>query len=78
MKKRARKASNKKMCKMNFNECGKGGGFYFLGFLGSVIYYITTAASFWSGVLGVLKAIVWPAFLYLNCLSTRCLRSSNF
>ena len=40
-----------------------GGGAYFLGFLGAVIYYISTAATFGIGVLGVLKAIVWPAIL---------------
>jgi len=38
-------------------------GFYFLGFVGSAIYFISHASGFWDGVLGVLKAIVWPAFL---------------
>ncbi|MBW2969978.1 hypothetical protein KY319_02530 [Candidatus Woesearchaeota archaeon] len=36
---------------------------YGLGFIGAAIYYITTATGFWNGVLGVLKAIVWPAFV---------------
>jgi hypothetical protein len=36
---------------------------YGLGFLGAVIYFIAHATSFWMGVLGVLKAIVWPAIL---------------
>jgi len=36
---------------------------YGMGFIGAVIYYIVTSASFWGGVLGILKAIVWPAFL---------------
>ncbi len=40
-----------------------GGGFYGLGFLGAAIYYISTATGFWNGVWGVIKAIVWPAFL---------------
>lgn len=35
---------------------------YGLGFLGAAIYYISTATSVVVGVLGVLKAIVWPAF----------------
>lgn len=43
--------------------CGCGGCAYFLGFIGSAVYYISTATGFWNGVLGVLKAIVWPAFL---------------
>ena len=42
---------------------GCGSIFYFLGFIGAAIYYISTATGFWMGVLGFLKAIVWPAFL---------------
>ena len=42
---------------------GCAGGVYGLGFLGAAIYYIQQATGFWDGVLGVLKAIVWPAFL---------------
>lgn len=38
-------------------------GLYGLGFIGAVIYYISTATGFWDGVLGVLKALVWPAML---------------
>ena len=44
-------------------------GFYFLGFLGSAIYFISTATGFWDGVLGFLKAIVWPAFLVYEAFS---------
>jgi hypothetical protein len=40
-----------------------GGSIYGLGFIGAAVYYISTAAGFWMGVLGFLKAIVWPAFL---------------
>ena len=36
---------------------------YFLGFIGASVYFISTAAGFWVGVLGFLKAIVWPAFM---------------
>jgi len=36
---------------------------YGLGFIGAAIWYISQAAGFWAGVLGFLKAIVWPAFL---------------
>ena len=46
----------------------KTGGMYGLGFLGAAIYYISTATSFWNGVLGVLKAFVWPAFLVYEAL----------
>ncbi|HCJ52279.1 MAG: hypothetical protein A2898_05535 [Candidatus Kerfeldbacteria bacterium RIFCSPLOWO2_01_FULL_48_11] len=36
---------------------------YGLGFVGAAIYFISTATGFWIGVLGFLKAIVWPVFL---------------
>ena len=39
------------------------GAVYGLGFIGAAIYFISTACGFWAGVLGFLKAIVWPAFL---------------
>lgn len=42
---------------------GTNGALYGLGFIGAAIYYIQHATTFWMGVLGVLKAIVWPAFL---------------
>ncbi len=42
--------------------------FYGLGFIGAVIYYISTATSFWYGILGILKALVWPAFLIFELL----------
>jgi hypothetical protein len=44
-------------------------GLYFMGFIGAAIYYISTASDFWIGVLGVLKAIVWPAFLVYEALA---------
>jgi hypothetical protein len=36
---------------------------YGLGLIGAAIYFISHAATFWLGVVGFLKAIVWPAFL---------------
>lgn len=44
---------------------GAGGGsaVYGLGLIGALVWYIREAGDFWSGVLGVLKALVWPAFL---------------
>ncbi len=41
----------------------QSGAVYGLGLIGAAIYYISTAAGFWMGVLGFLKAIVWPVFL---------------
>lgn len=41
---------------------------YGLGFIGAAVYYIQAATGFWAGVLGFLKAIVWPAFLVYEAL----------
>jgi hypothetical protein len=47
---------------------GSSGAVYGLGFIGAIIYYISTATGFWMGVLGILKALVWPAFLVFEML----------
>ena len=66
MAKKARKKI-KNVCKKHFKEtCG--GCRYFLGFVGAAIYYISTATGFWNGVWGVIKALVWPAFLVFEAL----------
>jgi hypothetical protein len=44
------------------------GGIYFLGFIGAAVYYIQQSTGFWNGVVGVLKALVWPAFLVYKLL----------
>jgi hypothetical protein len=44
------------------------GGGYGLAFLGALIYYIQHANSFGEGVLGVLKAIIWPLMLVYHLL----------
>lgn len=47
----------------NVNTGSTASGIYGLAFIGAAVYYIQTATSFWMGVVGMLKAIVWPAFL---------------
>jgi hypothetical protein len=42
---------------------GAWGGGYGLALLGVMVYYLQHAATFWDGVLGVLKSLVWPAFV---------------
>ena len=44
----------------------RGGGseaIFGLGFIGAAIYFIGTATTFGMGVLGFLKAMVWPVFV---------------
>ncbi|OGM57348.1 hypothetical protein A3E46_00430 [Candidatus Woesebacteria bacterium RIFCSPHIGHO2_12_FULL_46_16] len=40
-----------------------GGAVYGLGLIGALVYYLQHASTFSEGLLGVLKAIVWPALL---------------
>ena len=63
-----KKTKEKKCTIYSGDSCG--GGFYGLGFIGAVIYYISTAGGFWAGVVGVLKALVWPAFLIFELLKS--------
>jgi hypothetical protein len=49
--------------KQQVQDSGPAGAVYGLGFIGAAIYFISHATGFWLGVLGFLKALVWPAFL---------------
>jgi hypothetical protein len=48
--------------KMKNVHQGGSSAIYGLGFIGAAIYFISQASSFWLGVVGFLKAIVWPVF----------------
>ncbi|MCB0806796.1 MAG: hypothetical protein KDC05_13440 [Bacteroidales bacterium] len=50
-------------------SCGTSGAVYGLGFIGAAVYFISHATGFWMGVIGFLKAIVWPAFLVYEAFS---------
>ena len=69
-KRRTKNKTDKRVC-FNIRErqyhksCG---GTYFLGFIGALVYYLSSATGFWNGVLGILKALVWPAFLVFEAL----------
>ena len=62
------KESFKSKCKKQIECQGTGGCFYFLGFIGALVYYITTAPTFWDAVLGFFKALLWPGFLVYGIL----------
>ena len=47
-----------------------GHAIYGLGFIGALVYYLSTATGFWMGVLGILKALVWPAILVFQLLKS--------
>jgi hypothetical protein len=44
------------------------GAVYGMGLIGAAIYFISGATGFWLGVLGFLKALVWPAILVYEAL----------
>jgi len=52
----------------NAASSGSAGAVYGLGFIGAAVYYLGHAPDFWAGVLGFLKALVWPAFLVYEWL----------
>ncbi len=54
--------------KKKIQNCGTESAIYCLGVIGSAIYYISHASGFWMGVLGLLKSLVWPAFLVYELL----------
>ena len=47
---------------------GGGNAVYGLGLIGALVYYIQHADGFWSVILGILKALVWPAFVIYSLL----------
>lgn len=57
---------NDECCGSKGGNCS--GGVYFFGLIGAAVYYIQQATTFWAGVVGVLKALVWPAFVVFKLL----------
>ena len=49
---------------------GAGGGdaVYGLGLIGALVSYIQQADSFWGVIVGILQALVWPAFVFYDLL----------
>jgi hypothetical protein len=54
--------------KNGIQGCGQPGAVYGLGLIGAVVYFISHATTFWLGLLGILKAMLWPAFLVFEAL----------
>jgi hypothetical protein len=49
---------------------GSGQAIYGLGMIGAAIYYVGHSTTFWMGVLGILKAIIWPVLLVYGLLKS--------
>ena len=55
--------------KKNYNYNNSAGAVYGLGVIGAAVYYISASAGFWTGLIGFLKALAWPAFLVYHALT---------
>jgi hypothetical protein len=49
-------------------QAGASEAVYGFGLIGAWFYFFTHAATFWLGVLGFFKGIVWPAMLVYEAL----------
>ena len=45
-----------------------GNAVYGLGLIGAAVYFIQHSPTFWMGVVGLLKAIIWPALVIYKVL----------
>lgn len=44
------------------------GGAYLVTFIGAAVYFVQQAVDFWSVIVALLKALVWPAFVVYHVL----------
>ena len=50
-------------------QSGSWGFFWLLAYIGAAIYFVSASdGSFWGIVLGLLQAIVWPAYVIYHVL----------
>ena len=54
--------------KQTIRQNSSSGAGYGLGLIGAAIYFIGSASGFWAGILGFIKALVWPAILVYEAL----------
>lgn len=56
--------------KATSNNSGSTGALYFVGFLGSIVYWMQAAVGFGAVVTGLLKSMVWPAYIVYKLLES--------
>lgn len=49
---------------------GSGGALYGLGFIGALIYFMQAASGFGAVITGIVKALVWPAYIVYKLLES--------
>jgi len=60
---------NSKACRRNNNVSHGGDVVYVMGLIGAAIFFIGQAPDFWAGVVGFLKAIIWPIFMVFEAFN---------
>ena len=71
MKEYEQAAHTTKRHKVTVKHTKQGGNaVYGLGLIGAAVYFLQNADSFWIGVLGLLKALVWPAYVVYKLLES--------
>lgn len=53
---------------MSKSSEGSKGALYGLGFVGALVYFMQAASGFGAVVTGILKALVWPAYIVYKLL----------
>jgi hypothetical protein len=53
---------------VTFKTVQQSSAVYGIGLIGALVYFIQHAVSFWMGVLGIVKAIFWPAIVVYKIL----------
>ena len=54
--------------KMSGGSSGGGGAIYCLGLVGSLVYWTQAAVGFGAVITGILKSLVWPAYIVFKFL----------
>lgn len=49
---------------------GTAGALYFVGFIGALIYWMQAVTDFGSVLIGILKSLVWPAYIVYKLLES--------
>ncbi|GAA2753911.1 hypothetical protein [Amnibacterium kyonggiense] len=57
------------MAKGSVQGAGTVGAVSLVTFVGALVYFLGRATDFWSVVLAILEAMVWPAILVFHALS---------
>jgi len=65
---RGTRSRDKDMTEHKMRDCGPANAVYGLGAIGAAVYFIQEATTVGMGLLGLLKALVWPAFVVYGVL----------